>query len=215
MAVSQRWLKVPEKKELRYKNMMARDSKRQGRGGRRREKREFDQKTVDLARVARVVAGGRRFRFRATVVIGDRKGRVGMGIAKGKDVSNAIDKAVSQAKRNLIEVPLTGGTIPHEVRTQFGGADVLIKPARPGTGIIAGGAIRPVMELAGVKDIVSKMLGSSNHTNNVQATLQALSLMETPEQLSVRRGLEVKGTFQRSAAKESAQKKTDKEEVSA
>jgi len=192
--------------------MMARDQRRQGRGGRRREKREFDQKTIDLARVARVVAGGRRFRFRATVVIGNRKGKVGIGISKGKDVRNAIDKAVTRAKRNMIEIPLTGGTVPHQMRVKYSGADVLIKPARPGTGIIAGGAVRPVMELAGVKDIVSKMLGSSNHTNSAQATLKALSLMETPEQLSLRRGVEVKGTFQRHATKAAAPAQEEKTE---
>lgn len=152
---------------------------------------------VDLSRVTRVVAGGRRFKFRATVVIGNRKGRVGMGIAKGKDVSKAVDKAQSQAQKNMVDVPIINGTIPHAVQVKFGGAEVLIKPARPGTGIIAGGSIRPVVELAGVKDIISKMLGSSNRANNVQATLEAFRLLSTPDALEARRGVKIRGTFQR------------------
>lgn len=167
------------------------------RGGRGREKREFDHKLVDLARVARVVAGGRRFKFRATVVIGNHKGKVGLGIAKGKDVSRAVDKAQSQAKKHMVEVPIINGTIPHQIQVKFGGAEVLLKPARPGTGIIAGGSVRPVVELAGIKDIISKMLGSSNHANNVQATLEAFSQLSTPDALQARRGVKVRGTFQR------------------
>jgi len=166
-------------------------------GGRPREKREFDHKLVDLSRVTRVVAGGRRFKFRATVVIGNRKGRVGMGIAKGKDVSKAVDKAQVQAKKVMVDVPIVNGTIPHAVQVKFGGAEVLLKPARPGTGIIAGGSVRPVVELAGIKDVISKMLGSSNHANNVQATLEALSKLSTPDMLEARRQVKVRGTFQR------------------
>lgn len=155
---------------------------------------------VDLARVARVVAGGKRFKFRATVVIGDRKGRVGFGMGKGRDVSSAVDKASRVARKNLVEVPIVNDTIPHEVRVSFGGADVLIKPARPGTGIIAGGAVRPVIELSGVKNVVSKMFGSSNAANNVKATIEALAQLQTPEQLSETRGQKVRGTFQGNAS---------------
>lgn len=169
---------------------------RGGRGGAGRPKSEFDQKLVDLARVARVVAGGKRFKFRATVVIGDRKGRVGVGIAKGKDVSNAVEKATGVAKKNMITVKIMKDTIPHQIQVRFSAAEVLLKPARPGTGIIAGGAIRPVIEMAGIKNIVSKMLGSSNKLNNVQATIKALSELTTPAELSARRGVKVSGTFQ-------------------
>lgn len=170
-------------------------------GGRPREKREFDHKLVDLSRVTRVVAGGRRFKFRATVVIGNRKGRVGMGIAKGKDVSKAVDKAQAQAKKVMVDVPIINGTIPHQVQVKFGGAEVLLKPARPGTGIIAGGSVRPVVELAGIKDVISKMLGSSNHANNVQATLEAFRMLSTPDMLEARRQVKVRGTFQRNEPK--------------
>src|SRR3990172_933155 len=171
-------------------------SSRGGRGGGGRPKSEFDQKLVDLARVARVVAGGKRFKFRATVVLGDRKGRVGVGIAKGKDVSNAVEKAAGVARKNMITVPLVKDTIPHQVQVRFTGSEVLLKPARPGTGIIAGGAIRPVIEMAGIKNVISKMLGSSNKLNNVQATIKALQELRTPAELAARRGVAVRGTFQ-------------------
>ncbi|MFH0830868.1 MAG: 30S ribosomal protein S5 [Parcubacteria group bacterium] len=168
--------------------------RRESRG--RRPKSEFDHKMVDLSRVARVVAGGKRFKFRATVVLGNRRGRVGFGMGKGRDVSSAVDKAARLARKNLVEVPIINDTIPHEVRVHFGGADILIKPARPGTGIIAGGAVRPVIELAGIRNVVSKMFGSSNAANNVKATIEALSQLRTPEVLSATRGVTVKGTFQ-------------------
>ncbi len=147
----------------------------------KKEKSEFDQKIIDIARVVRIVAGGRRFRFRATVAIGDKRGRVGVAIGKASDVSSAVSKAVTQAKKNMITVPITNGTIPHEVLVKLGAAKIFLKPARPGTGIIAGGAVRSVIELAGIKDIVSKMQGSSNKTNNVQATISALKNLRTTE----------------------------------
>ncbi|MFC1687959.1 30S ribosomal protein S5 [Patescibacteria group bacterium] len=140
-----------------------------------REKREFDQEVIDIARVTRVMAGGKRMRFRACVVIGDRKGRVGMGLAKGADVSGAITKAVSQAKKQLIRITIVNDTIPHVVLQKSGAAIVLLKPAPKGSGIIAGGAVRPLFELAGIKNIVSKMLGSQNKVNNVRAAIIALS----------------------------------------
>jgi len=153
--------------------------------------KEYEQKLVDLARVTRVVAGGRRFRFRATVVIGNKKGTVGMGVAKGVDVSTAVEKAVKRAQKNLINVSLVGGTIPHEIEVKYKGARVLLKPAREGTGVIAGGSIRAVVELAGVRDILSKMLGSQNKISNVRATLQALQNLETADDVLKRRGKEV------------------------
>ncbi len=135
---------------------------------------EFDQKTIELSRVTRVMAGGKRMRFRACIVIGDRAGQVGVGLAKGADVSLAIAKATADAKKHLIRIPLFEDTIPHEVNMKFGAAKVLLKPAPRGTGIIAGGAVRSVLELGGVPNVVSKMLGSSNKVNNVRATIEAL-----------------------------------------
>ena len=161
------------------------------RGKRPREKSEFDQVLVDVARVARIVAGGRRFRFRATVVIGNKKGKVGMGISKGTDVTNAVNKAVDQAKKNLIIVPIVDGTIPHQIEVKFRGAHVFLKPARKGTGIIAGGAVRAVVEMAGIQNILSKMMGSNNKPNNVQATLHALAQLSSLQDIEERRGMKI------------------------
>ena len=172
----------------------------------RREKSEFDQVLVDVARVARIVAGGRRFRFRATIVIGDRKGRVGMGIAKGADVTIAVNKAVDQAKKNMIRVPIVNDTIPHEVTTKYSGARVFLKPASKGTGIIAGGAVRAVVELAGIKNILSKMRGSNNKPNNVQATILALERLTPSDKVSQRRGKEIKGEILKRAEQEDEKK---------
>jgi small subunit ribosomal protein S5 len=143
-----------------------------------REEKEFEQKIVDIARVTRVTAGGKRMRFRACVVLGDRKGRVGYGIGKGADVTMAVSKAVAKARKNLIKVPLINETIPHEVKEKFGAARILIKPAPVGTGIKAGGAPRIVFELAGISNIVSKILGSENKINNVRAAFNALQRLE-------------------------------------
>ena len=153
----------------------SRGPRRGDRGGRRDdEQKEFEQRTLDLARVTRVTKGGKRMRFRACVVIGDHKGRVGFGLAKGTDVSMSVNKAARKAQKRLIRVPIVGGTIPHAIREKFGAAVVLLKPAPKGTGIKAGGATRVVLELAGVPNVVSKSLGSSNKINNVRATLAAL-----------------------------------------
>ena len=135
---------------------------------------EFEQKLLDLARVTRVVKGGRRFRFRASVVIGNRKGRVGVGVSKGSDVSDAMQKAYNDAKKHMINITMKNNTIPHEVLMKLGSARVLLKPATQGRGIIAGGPVRAVVELAGIKDIVSKSLGSSNKLNVARATIEAL-----------------------------------------
>ncbi|MCX6763808.1 MAG: 30S ribosomal protein S5 [Candidatus Moranbacteria bacterium] len=149
---------------------MARDKKFRE----KREKPEYDQNLLDLARVARVVKGGRRFRFRATLVIGNRKGKVGVGVAKGTDVSEAINKAFNQAKKKLLNVQLKGQTIKHEIKVKYGSARIILKPAVPGKGIIAGGAVRAVVDLAGIKDVVSKSLGSSNKLAVARATIEAL-----------------------------------------
>ena len=141
----------------------------------KKEKPEFDQQIVDLARVTRVMAGGKRMRFRACIVIGDRKGRVGTGLAKGKDVALAVGKAVKKAEKKLINVPIDDkGTISHEVYIKQGAAKIFLKPAPVGTGIISGGAVRTVLELAGIKNVVSKIMGTNNKVSNVAATISAL-----------------------------------------
>lgn len=144
----------------------------------KREKQEFEQKLLDLARVTRVVKGGRRFRFRATLVIGDKKGRVGVGVSKGSDVSDAIEKAYNDAKKNLINVKMNGNTISHDVYKKLGSAKIILKPAQEGRGIIAGGAVRSVVDLAGIRDIVSKSLGTSNKLNVARATIEALKSLK-------------------------------------
>jgi small subunit ribosomal protein S5 len=143
-----------------------------------REEKQFDERVVAIDRVARVVKGGRRFRFRALVVVGDRKGKVGAGTAKGADVTAAVAKATEAAKKNLIVAPVEKGTIAHEQEAKVSGAHILLKPAAPGTGLIAGGVVRIVLEVAGVKDVLSKSLGSSNKINLAYATLEALTLIE-------------------------------------
>lgn len=149
-----------------------------------RERSEFDQKVVEVKRVTRVVAGGKRMRFRALVVVGDHKGRVGVGLKKGADVSESVNKAVNSAKKNLITLPLTNETLPHEISVKYKSSKLMFKPARPGTGVIAGGAVRSVMELAGIKNVVCKMLGSNNKVNNVKAVFAAFKKMKSKEQLS-------------------------------
>ncbi len=138
------------------------------------EEKQFDERTLHIDRVARVVKGGRRFRFRALVVVGDRKHKVGIGIAKGADVTAAITKATEVAKKHLVTVVLYKGTLPHEVEARVGGARILLMPASPGTGLIAGGAVRTILEVAGVHNALSKSLGSSNKSNTAYATIAAL-----------------------------------------
>jgi len=140
--------------------------------------KEFEEKVIAIDRVARVVKGGRRFRFRATVVVGDRAGRVGVGVGKGSEVMTAIAKAVARARARLTVVPLEEHTIPHEIQVRFAGAHVLLKPASPGTGVIAGGAVRDVVEVAGIRDLLTKSLGSTNKVNNAYATALALSRLK-------------------------------------
>lgn len=140
---------------------------------------EFEEKIIALDRVTRVVKGGRRFRFRATVVVGDGKGRVGVGVGKGGDAPSSIIKAVATAKKAVITFPLRDATIPHQVQVSSDGATVFMKPAAPGTGVIAGGTVRSILEVAGVKDILTKSLGSSNKINNAYATIKALQSLQT------------------------------------
>ncbi len=143
------------------------------------EEKQFDERVVHIDRVARVVKGGRRFRFRALVVVGDHKGKVGIGIAKGADVTAAVAKAVDVAKKNFHNLKLYKGTFPHESQAKVGGSNILLKPASPGTGLIAGGVVRTVLEVAGVSNALSKSIGSSNKINTAYATLEALKSMES------------------------------------
>lgn len=138
------------------------------------EEKQFDERTLDIDRVARVVKGGRRFRFRALVVVGDRKNRVGIGTAKGADVTAAVAKATEIAKKHFINVSLYKGTLPHETEAKVSGANILLKPASAGTGLIAGGVVRTILDVAGVKNALSKSLGSTNKTNTAYATIAAL-----------------------------------------
>lgn len=157
---------------------MAEQAQTRERRGRRPElapeEKQFDERTLHIDRVARVVKGGRRFRFRALVVVGDKKGKVGIGSAKGADVTAAVTKATEVAKKNFVSVSLYKDTLPHEVEAKVSGARLLIKPAAPGTGLIAGGVVRTVLEVAGIKNALSKSLGSTNKTNTAYATIQAL-----------------------------------------
>jgi len=157
---------------------------RRERPPREQKKDEFESKLLDLARVVRVTAGGRRFRFRAVMVIGDKKGKVGVGVDKGLDVAQAIEKATRLAKKNLITVPIIEDTIPHEVYVKFGSAKILLKPQRKGRGLVAGGTVRVICTLAGIKNISSKILGRTrNKLNNARATIEALKQLKTKSNL--------------------------------
>lgn len=146
-------------------------------GGARREQKidDFDQRTLDIARVTRVMKGGKRMSFRACIAVGDKKGSIGIGLGKGADVSMAINKAVNQAKKDMVFVSVVNETIPHEVRYSLGASKLLFKPARQGKGVIAGGVVRAILELAGVKNITAKILGGKNKINNARCTLGALA----------------------------------------
>lgn len=152
---------------------------------------ELEERVVAVNRVTKVVKGGRRLRFAALVVVGDHNGRVGFGTGKAQEVPEAIRKAVEDAKKNLIEVPMVGTTIPHEVTSEFGGAKVLLKPAVEGSGVAAGGAVRAVIELAGVADVTSKSLGSNTPINIVRATVEGLKQLKRAEEVAALRGISV------------------------
>ena len=155
------------------------------------EKKELKEKVVAINRVAKVVKGGRTFRFSAVVVVGDENGHVGVGNGKAAEVPDAIKKAIEDAKKNMVEVPIVGTTIPHEFVGRFGSANVMLKPAPEGSGVIAGGSVRPVLELAGYSDIKTKVIGTNNPRNVVYATINALKNMSTVEQVAKKRGKKV------------------------
>ena len=152
---------------------------------------EFDENVIAINRSAKVVKGGKNFSFGALVVVGDRNGRVGCGYGKANEISDAIRKGGEAAKRNLVKVPMNGQTLPHEIEVKFGGARVLLRPASAGTGLIAGGAVRAILELAGVKDVLAKSLGAANAANVAKATFKAIAGLSTREQAYAKRGLSV------------------------
>ena len=145
------------------------------------EPKQFEELVINIDRVSRVVKGGRRFRFKALVVVGDRKTKVGVGVAKGADVQAAVAKATDVAKKNMITIPLTNETIPHDVELKFSGARVLLKPAAPGTGVIAGGVVRSIIGVTGIRNLLSKSLNSTNKVNIAYATVQALGSLVAKE----------------------------------
>lgn len=171
--------------------MAKKERKSKEREKEREERRdEFEERVVHLARTAKVVKGGRRFAFRAVVVVGDKQGRVGVGIGKAREVPDAIRKASDRAKKTMVSVPRLGSTIPHEVTAKFGSGQVMLKPASPGTGVIAGGGVRAVVEAAGISDILSKSLGSDNILNVVQATFVGLKELQDFRQEADYRGVD-------------------------
>lgn len=203
---------------MQTQNRSGRPDRRDDRRGRRpeapAEEKMYDERVIHVNRVARVVKGGRRFRFQALVVVGDRKNKVGIGVSKGADVQAAVTKATDVAKKNMVSINLYKGTLPHDAQAKVGGADILIKPAAPGTGLIAGGVVRTVLEVAGVSNVLSKSLGSTNKINTAYATVAAL------EQLTPRKNWVTVKSLNKSDRTETkkpaaSSAKTSKKEVSA
>jgi small subunit ribosomal protein S5 len=153
-----------------------------------RDREKFDERVIDIARTAKVIKGGRRFAFRVVVVVGDNQGSVGVGVGKAREVPEAVRKGIERAKKHMMPIPIVRGTIPHEVMAQHGAATVFLRPASPGTGVIAGGGVRAVLEAAGIKDILTKSLGSSNILNVVYATIEGLRQLKDVDEEARRRG---------------------------
>ena len=191
MAVSKLWLKVPEKVDW--------NSKKKGlivkMQGINPHELELEERVVNINRTAKVVKGGRRFGFSALVVVGDGNGHVGMGMGKAQEVINAISKGTEKAKKDIQKIDLLKDTIPYEVSGKYGGAKVVLKPAAPGTGVIAGGPVRALCESVGIKDILTKVIGSSNPTNVVKATMGALTSLKNPGTIAEERGMSIKELF--------------------
>jgi small subunit ribosomal protein S5 len=181
------------------------------------EEKQYDERVVQIDRVARVVKGGRRFHFRALAAVGDHAGKVGVGVAKGADVTTAVTKAISNAKKNFLKISLYNDTIPHEAQSKVGGAVILIKPAAPGTGLIAGGVVRTILEVVGVRNALSKSLGSSNKINAAYATIEALKSIEPISKWNMKPAKKVtsepKSAAKPEKASEPAKAEEPKEEV--
>jgi small subunit ribosomal protein S5 len=171
--------------------MSDRERRREPRRERDEDREELDERVVDIRRVAKVIKGGRRFAFRTVVIIGDNKGRVGIGVGKARGVPDSIRKGSERARKNMEKVAISGTTIPHPVVGRWGGAKVLLKPASPGTGVIAGGGVRAVLEAVGVRDILTKSQGSANLLNVSMATLDALQSLRSPQEMAAMRGKSV------------------------
>ena len=172
-------------------NKPKRDNRDQKRDNRDEDREELDERVVDIKRVAKVIKGGRRFAFRTVVIVGDGKGRVGIGVGKARGVPDSIRKGADRARRNMSKVALSGSTIPHPVVAHYGGAVVMLRPASPGTGVIAGGGVRAVVEAVGIHDILSKSQGSSNLLNVTMATLSALEQLRSAQEMAAMRGKDV------------------------
>ncbi|HEV2412322.1 MAG TPA: 30S ribosomal protein S5 [Candidatus Saccharimonadales bacterium] len=185
---------------------------RPGQGGQPQAEKIFEEYVINIDRVARVFNGGRRFRFKALAAVGDKKNRIGIGVAKGADVQSAVTKAVERAKRDMKTIPIYKGTIPHEVEARVGGAHILLKPAAPGTGLIAGGVVRSIVGLTGISNLLSKSLGSTNKVNCAYATLKALEmLVPYDEWVTTRNSKEVKPEAKATPKKPAAKKTATKE----
>ena len=165
-----------------------RGERREPRRDRDEDREELDERVVDIKRVAKVIKGGRRFAFRTVVIVGDNNGRVGVGVGKARGVPDSIRKGSERARRNMRKMALSGSTIPYEVTARYAGAKVLLKPASPGTGVIAGGGVRAVLEAVGISDILTKSQGSPNLLNVAMATMKALEMLRSPEELAAMRG---------------------------